>query len=92
MSIGIYNPALAYNIPPIMNVLENINNLLHVDEIASYIGVDKIIPDVYKRQELEFITGFNNIEDAKEVLFNGSVKMVIFTKGKDCLLYTSRCV
>ena len=44
MSIGIYNPALAYNIPPIMNVLENINNLLHVDEIASYIGVDKIIP------------------------------------------------
>ena len=27
-----------------MNVLENINNLLHVDEIASYIGVDKIIP------------------------------------------------
>ena len=26
---------------------------------------------------------FNNIEDAKEVLFNGSVKMVIFTKGKD---------
>ena len=28
----------------IMNVLENINNLLHVDEIASYIGVDKIIP------------------------------------------------
>ena len=44
LSIGIYNPALAYNIPPIMNVLENINNLLHVDEIASYIGVDKIIP------------------------------------------------
>ena len=34
-------------------------------------------------EELEFITGFNNIEDAKEVLFNGSVKMVIFTKGKD---------
>ena len=30
-------------------------------------------------EELEFITGFNNIEDAKEVLFNGSVKMVIFT-------------
>lgn len=44
LSIGIYNPALAYNIPSIMNVLENINNLLHVDEIASYIGVDKIIP------------------------------------------------
>ena len=27
-----------------MNVLENINNLLHVDEITSYIGFDKIIP------------------------------------------------
>ena len=44
LSIGIYNPALAHNIPPIMNVLENINNLLHVDEITSYIGFDKIIP------------------------------------------------
>src|SRR5699024_11095725 len=44
LSIGIYNPALAHNIPPIMNVLEDINNLLHVDEITSYIGFDKIIP------------------------------------------------
>lgn len=34
-------------------------------------------------EELEFITGFDNFEDAKEVLFKGNVKMVLFTKGKD---------
>lgn len=34
-------------------------------------------------EELEFITGFDNIEDAKEVLFKGNVKLVLFTKGKD---------
>ena len=34
-------------------------------------------------EELEFITGFNNIEEAKKILFNGNVKMIIFTKGKD---------
>ncbi|MGL5313728.1 MAG: carbohydrate kinase family protein [Peptostreptococcaceae bacterium] len=34
-------------------------------------------------EELEFITGFDNIEDAKNVLFKGNVKMVLFTKGKD---------
>lgn len=34
-------------------------------------------------EELEFITGFNNIEDAKNVLFKGNVKLVLFTKGKD---------
>lgn len=34
-------------------------------------------------EELEFITGFDNIEDAKKVLFVGNVKLVLFTKGKD---------
>ena len=34
-------------------------------------------------EELEFITGYDTVDKAKEVLFNGSVKMVIFTKGKD---------
>ena len=34
-------------------------------------------------EELEFITGFDNIEKAKEVLFKGNVKLIIFTKGKD---------
>lgn len=40
-------------------------------------------------EELEFITGFDNIEEAKNVLFKGNVKMVLFTKGKDgAELYT----
>ena len=34
-------------------------------------------------EELEFITGYNNIDEAKTVLFNGNVKLVLFTKGKD---------
>ena len=38
LSIGIYNPALAHNIPPIMNVLENINNLLFKFHIVYFVG------------------------------------------------------
>ncbi len=34
-------------------------------------------------EELEFITGTNDIEEAKEALFKGNVSMVLFTKGKD---------
>lgn len=34
-------------------------------------------------EELEFITGYKTIEEAKEVLFQGNVKLVLFTKGAD---------
>ena len=34
-------------------------------------------------EELEFITGIDNMDEAKEVLFKGNVNMVLFTKGKD---------
>ncbi|BBF43368.1 fructokinase [Lachnospiraceae bacterium KM106-2] len=34
-------------------------------------------------EELEFITGKKTIEDAKEILFQGSTKLVIYTKGSD---------
>ena len=34
-------------------------------------------------EELEFITGYTTIEEAKEVLFQGNVKLVLFTKGGD---------
>lgn len=34
-------------------------------------------------EELEFITGYSDIEKAIEVLFKGNTKLVIFTKGKD---------
>lgn len=32
-------------------------------------------------EEIEFITGKSNIEDAKEVLFKGNTRLVLFTKG-----------
>ncbi len=34
-------------------------------------------------EELEFITGYKTIEEAKDVLFVGGVKLVLFTKGGD---------
>ena len=34
-------------------------------------------------EELEFVTGYDNMDEAKEVLFKGNVNIVLFTKGKD---------
>ena len=34
-------------------------------------------------EELEFITGKTKVEDAKDVLFQGNVQLVIYTKGSD---------
>ena len=34
-------------------------------------------------EELEFVTGYDKMDEAKEVLFKGNVNMVLFTKGKD---------
>ena len=34
-------------------------------------------------EELEFVTGYDNMDEAKEVLFKGNVNMVLFTKGQD---------
>ena len=34
-------------------------------------------------EELEFITGKTKVEDAKDVLFQGNVQLVIYTKGAD---------
>lgn len=40
-------------------------------------------------EELEFITGYDDIEKSKEILFKGNVKLIIFTKGKDgCEVHT----
>lgn len=46
LAIGVYSPALAYGIPFVKIFLENINDALRVDEFASYIGINKIIPKV----------------------------------------------
>lgn len=34
-------------------------------------------------EELEFITGKTEVEDAKDILFQGNVQLVIYTKGSD---------
>lgn len=34
-------------------------------------------------EEIEFITGYSNIEDAKKVLFKGNTELVLFTKGAE---------
>ena len=44
LSIGVYSPALAYYIPPVMTVLEKINDTLKIDEISSVIELNTIIP------------------------------------------------
>ena len=58
LSIGVYNPALAHNMPLVMDKLEKINDFLKVDEISSYIGLDKIIPKA-------ILDNDNNIEFIK---------------------------
>ncbi len=41
-------------------------------------------------EELEFITGYQTIEQAKEILFQGNVKVIIFTKGAEgAAVYTN---
>lgn len=34
-------------------------------------------------EELEFITGCTKVEDAKDILFQGNVQLVVYTKGSD---------
>lgn len=46
LSIGVYSPALAYRIPPVMKVLEKINDTLKIDEISASLEIDTIIPKV----------------------------------------------
>lgn len=44
LSIGVYSPALAYYINPVMVALEKINDVLKVDEISAALELDTIIP------------------------------------------------
>ncbi|HSQ87574.1 DUF6241 domain-containing protein [Romboutsia sp.] len=57
LSIVVYNPVLAHAAPPIEKILQNINDVLHVDEIASDTGLDKIIPKATldKNGKIKFI-------------------------------------
>lgn len=56
LSIGIYNPALAYRVPPIMKFLEQINNTLKIDEISAILQLDTVIPKaVVENDKIDFI-------------------------------------
>lgn len=67
---------------PLWNDHEALKNT--VLEFLPYADILKI-----SDEELEFITGCQTIEQAKDILFQGNVKVVIFTKGaKGAEVYT----
>lgn len=56
ISIGVYSPALAYRIPPVMKVLEKINDTLKIDEISASLEIDTIIPKaVVENNKIHFV-------------------------------------
>lgn len=55
LSIGVYSPALAHFVPPIEKLLTKINQTLRVDEITSFIGLDKVIPKVELSEKEELV-------------------------------------
>lgn len=61
---------------PLWNDHEALKNT--VLEFLPYADILKI-----SDEELEFITGCQTIEQAKDILFQGNVKVVIFTKGAE---------
>ena len=55
-SIGVYSPALAYYAPPLMTVLEKINDTLKIDEISSVLEIDTVIPKaVVENNKIHFV-------------------------------------
>lgn len=56
LSMGVYSPALAYYIPPVMTVLEKVNDALKIDEITSALELDTIIPKaVVEDDKIHFV-------------------------------------
>lgn len=56
ISIGVYSPALAYRIPPVMKVFEKINDTLKIDEISASLEIDTIIPKaVVENNKIHFV-------------------------------------
>lgn len=56
ISMGVYSPALAYYVPPVMKALEKINDTLKIDEITSAIELDTIIPKaVVEDNKINFV-------------------------------------
>ena len=61
---------------PLWNSMDDLYNAVH--EFIPMAHVLKI-----SDEELEFLTGKTNMEDALDQLFVGNVKMIIYTKGSD---------
>lgn len=61
LSVGVYNPALAHNMPTVEKILKEINKTLKVDEIAAITGIDSIIPKatVDKDNKIKFVKPSN---------------------------------
>lgn len=57
------------------------NNKECRDTILEFLPLAHIVK--VSDEELEFITGYSDIEKAKDVLFRGNVELILFTKGKD---------
>lgn len=56
ISIGVYSPALAHRIPPVMKALEKINDTLKIDEISASLEIDTIIPKaVVEDNKIHFV-------------------------------------
>ncbi|MEW9080317.1 DUF6241 domain-containing protein [Terrisporobacter glycolicus] len=56
LSIGVYSPALAYYVKPVMVALEKINDVLKVDEISAALELDTIIPKaVVEDNKIHFV-------------------------------------
>lgn len=73
----------------------NLRKPLWNDERALYDTVHEFIPKAHilkiSDEELEFLTGKTEIQDAKEQLFVGNVELVIYTKGSEgAECYTKR--
>lgn len=61
------------------------------DAILEFLPLAHIIK--ISDEELKFITGYNDIEKSKEILFKGNIKLIIFTKGKyGCEVHTKNGV
>ncbi|MEY8321374.1 carbohydrate kinase [Lachnospiraceae bacterium 46-61] len=70
---------------PLWNDHEALKNT--VLEFLPYADILKI-----SDEELEFITGYQTVEQAKDILFKGNVKIVIFTKGAEGAEVYTNCM
>lgn len=82
LSIGVYSPALAHTVPPVMKILEKINDILKVDEISAYLELDTLIPKaIIEDGEIKFfkITTYK-VDKSEEKVINNNDKKVVYSE------------